>query len=230
MNGIPNNDVDRLGVVFDDGWLVADAGLLVAGTLMSRLGLERLLDEMVCLGGRVGGSRPGRKVLSLVASMLVGGSHVDHADRLRAGSTQRVLPFWVMAPSTLGTFLRSFTWGHVRQMDKALSEALRRVWSAGGGPDREPVTVDVDSTICEVSASTKHGASYGYTGMLGYHLLVAVRSETAGDRSFPPAEWFLPEGRRPFRGGDGEPGQAGRRRRAGDGTGRFWVLVLPPDS
>ena len=230
MNSIPNNDVDRLGVVFDDGSLVADAGLLVAGTLMSRLGLERLLDETVCLGDRVGGSRPGRKVLSLVASMLVGGSHIDHADRLRAGSTQRVLPFRVMAPSTLGTFLRSFTWGHVRQMDKALSETLRRVWSAGGGPDREPVTVDVDSTICEVSASTKHGASYGYTGMLGYHPLVAVRSETAGDRSFPPAEWFLPEGRRPFRGRNGEPGQAGRRRRAGDGTGRFWVLVLPPDS
>ena len=69
--------------------------------------------------------------------------------------------FWVMAPSTLGTFLRSFTWGHVRQMDKALSETLRRVWSAGGGPDREPVTIDVDSTICEVSANTKHGASYG---------------------------------------------------------------------
>ena len=178
MNSIPNNDVDRLGVVFDDGSLVADAGLLVAGTLMSRLGLERLLDETVRLGDRVGGSRPGRKVLSLVASMLVGGSHIDHADRLRAGSTQRVLPFQVMAPSTLGTFLRSFTWGHVRQIDKALGETLRRVWSAGGGPDREPVTVDVDSTICEVSASTKHGASYGYTGQLGYHPLVAVRSET----------------------------------------------------
>ena len=85
MNRI-RKDVDRLGVVFDDG-------SLVAGTLMSRLGLERLLDETVRLGDRVGGSRPGRKVLSLVASMLVGGSHIDHADRLRAGSTDRVLPF-----------------------------------------------------------------------------------------------------------------------------------------
>ena len=85
MNRIPKY-VDRLGVVFDDG-------SLVAGTLMSRLGLERLLDETVRLGDRVGGSRPGRKVLSLVASMLVGGSHIDHADRLRAGSTDRVLPF-----------------------------------------------------------------------------------------------------------------------------------------
>ena len=141
MNRIPSSDVDRLGVVFDDGSLVADAGLLVAGTLMARLGLEQLLDETVRLGDRVGGSRPGRKV----ASMLVGGSHIDHADRLRAGSTDRVLPFRVMAPSTLGTFLRSFTWGHVRQIDKALSETLKRVWSAGGGPDREPVTV-VDSS------------------------------------------------------------------------------------
>ncbi len=230
MNRIPSSDVDRLGVVFDDGSLVADAGLLVAGTLMARLGLEQLLDETVRLGDRPGGAYPGRKVLSLVASMLVGGSHIDHADRLRAGSTDRVLPFRVMAPSTLGTFLRSFTWGHVRQIDKALSETLKRVWSAGGGPDREPVTVDVDSTICEVSANTKHGASYGYTGMLGYHPLVAVRSETAGDRSFPPAEWFLTERRRPFRGGDGEPGQTGRRFGSGDGTGRFWVLVLPSDS
>ena len=179
MNRIPNNDVDRLGVVFDDGSLVADAGLLVAGTLMSRLGLEQLLDETVRLGGRVGGAYPGRKVLSLVASMLVGGSHIDHADRLRAGSTDRVLPFRVMAPSTLGTFLRSFTWGHVRQMDKALGETLKRVWSVSeGSPDGNPVTVDVDSTICEVSASTKHGASYGYTKQLGYHPLVAVRSET----------------------------------------------------
>ena len=178
VNRIPSSDVDRLGVVFDDGSLVADAGLLVAGTLMARLGLERLLDETVRLGDRPGGAYPGRKVLSLVASMLVGGSHIDHADRLRAGSTDRVLPFRVMAPSTLGTFLRSFTWGHVRQMDKALGETLKRVWSAGGGPDGEPVTVDVDSTICEVSANTKHGAAYGYTGELGYHPLVAVRSKT----------------------------------------------------
>ena len=92
MNSIPN-DIDRLGVVFDDESLVADAGLLVAGALMSRLGLERLLDETVRLGDRVGGACPGRKVLSLVASMLVGGSHIDHADRLRAGSTDRCCRF-----------------------------------------------------------------------------------------------------------------------------------------
>ena len=94
MNRIPNNHLDRLGVTFDDDSLVSDAGLLMAGTLMSRLGLEELLDETVRLDGRAGGARSGRKVLSLVASMLTGGSHIDHAGRLRAGSVQRVLPFW----------------------------------------------------------------------------------------------------------------------------------------
>ena len=79
---------------------------------MLRLGLESLIDATVRLVGRVGGARPGRKVLTLVATILAGGSHIDHADRLRAGATQRLLPFCVMAPSTLGTFLRSFAFGH----------------------------------------------------------------------------------------------------------------------
>ena len=177
MNRIPR-DIDRLAVAFDEESLVADAGLLAAGTLIKRLGLERLLDDTVRMGGRVGGSRPGRKILSLVASMLLGGSHIDHAERLRAASTRRVLPFRVMASSTLGTFLRSFTWGHVRQLDKALGEALGRFWSAGGGPEDGPVTIDADGTICEVFAKTKAGAAYGYTNQLGYHPLVAAVSET----------------------------------------------------
>ena len=83
--------------------------------------------------GRVGGARPGRKICSLVATILAGGTHIDHADMLRAGATQRVLPFRVMAPSTLGTFLRAFTFGHVRQLDAVIGEALRRAWRAGAG-------------------------------------------------------------------------------------------------
>lgn len=98
MSRVPD-DVDRLEVRFDEESLVADAGLLVAGTLIERLGLERLLDDTVRMGGRVGESRPGRKILSLVVSMLLGGSHIDHADRLRSGSTRRVLPFGVMSAS-----------------------------------------------------------------------------------------------------------------------------------
>jgi hypothetical protein len=118
--------IDRIAVTFDEPTLVADAGLVVPATLMMRLGLEALVNQMVRLNGRIGGSRPGRKVLTLVAAIMAGASHIDHADRLRAGATQRVLPFRVMAPSTLGTFLRSFTFGHVRQLDAVLAEAIRR--------------------------------------------------------------------------------------------------------
>jgi hypothetical protein len=164
--------------MFDDPNLVADAGLILPATLMVRLGLEALIDQTVRLCGRVGGSRPGRKVLTLVASILVGGSHIDHADRLRAGATQKVLPFRVMAPSTLGTFLRSFTFGHVRQLDRVIAETIRRAWSLGAGPGSSPVTIDVDSTICAVHGKHKQGAAYGYTKVFGYHPLLATRADT----------------------------------------------------
>jgi hypothetical protein len=105
--------IDPIEVTFDDPNLVANAGLVVVATLVARLGLESLINRMVHFTGRVGGALPGRKVLTLVHTIVAGGSHIDHADMLRAGATQRVLPLRVMAPSTLGTFLRSFTFGHV---------------------------------------------------------------------------------------------------------------------
>ena len=177
MSGVLQN-IDRYEVVFDDEGLVADAGLLAAGTLVDRLGLEDLVDRTVRLGGRVGGAHPGRKVCTVVAAMLLGASHIDHVDRLRAGSTGRVLPHAVMAPSTVGTFLRSFTWGHVRQLEKVLTVALGRAWRAGAGPGKGAVTLDVDSTICEVSGKTKGGAAYGYTKELCYRSLLAFRADT----------------------------------------------------
>ena len=115
VSGVSQN-IDRVGVVLDDESLVADAGLIAAGTLMDRL------------GSRVGGARPGRKVLSLVSAMLAGGSHIDHVDVLRAGSSGWVLPFRVMASSTVGSFLRSFTWGHVRQSGEGVDSLV------GSGP------------------------------------------------------------------------------------------------
>ena len=130
--------IDGLEAVFDDGPLVADGGLtrlLLAGTVMSRLGLEALIDDTVRLDGRVAGSGSGRKVLALVASTLVGGCCIDDVQRLRSGSAAAVLPFAVVAPSTAGSFLRSFTFGHVRQLDKAAELALRRAWSVGAAPD-----------------------------------------------------------------------------------------------
>jgi hypothetical protein len=113
--------IDSFEVIFNEETLVADAGLIVPTTLMVRLGLEALVDATVRLVGRVGGAGPGRKVLTLVAAILVGGTHIDHADRLRAGATQAVLPFRVMAPSPLGTFLRAFTFGHIRQLDRVIA-------------------------------------------------------------------------------------------------------------
>jgi hypothetical protein len=150
--------LDRVEATFDDETLVADAGLVVPATLIVRLGLEQLIDATVRLVDRVGGAHPGRKVLTAI---LAGATHIDHADRLRAGATHRVLPFRVMAPSTLGTFLRSFTFGHIRQLDKVIGETIRRVWRFDVGPGAAPVTIDLDSTICEVHGKHKHGAAYG---------------------------------------------------------------------
>ena len=177
VRSIPGG-IDGLEAVFDDSCLVADGGLLLTGTVMHRLGLEAMVDETVRLDGRVAGSGSGRKVLTLVASMLVGGRCIDDVERLRAGASQAVLPFRVVAPSTAGSFLRSFTFGHVRQLDKAAELALRRAWSVGAAPDAGEMTVDLDSTVCEVCGRAKHGAAYGHTKVLGYHPLVAVRSDT----------------------------------------------------
>ena len=177
MGGV-SRVLDRLEVTFDDESLVANAGLILPATLVTRLGLEALINATVRLSGRVGGARPGRKVLSLVATILAGGTHIDHADMLRAGATQRVLPFRVMAPSTLGTFLRAFTFGHVRQLDAVIAETLRRAWRLGAGPGDDRLVIDVDSTICEVHGPRKQGAGYGYTHVLGYHPIVATRATT----------------------------------------------------
>lgn len=170
--------IDRIEATFDDPSLVANAGLLLVGTLMVRLGLEQMINTTVRLAGRVGGAQPGRKVLTLVATIVAGGSHIDHGDVLRSGGTQRVLPFRVMAPSTLGTFLRAFTFGHVRQLEAVVGETLRRAWAAGAGPGAARLVIDVDSTICEVAGKLKAGAAFGYTKVLGYHPLLATRADT----------------------------------------------------
>ncbi len=170
--------IDRIEATFDDPNLVANAGLILVATLTARLGLEALVNRTLRLSGRVGGARPGRKVLTLIHTMVAGGSHIDHADMLRAGATQSVLGFRVMAPSTLGTFLRAFTFGHIRQLDKVLAETIRRAWAAGAGPGADRLVIDIDSTITEVHGHAKQGAGYGYTRRFGYHPLLATRADT----------------------------------------------------
>src|SRR4029450_8185830 len=98
-------------------------------------------------------------------------------DLLRCGATSQVLGHRVMAPSTIGTFLRSFTFGHVRQLDRFTEQLLTRAWAAGAGPGDGPMTMDLDSTVCQVHGHAKQGAAYGYTHTLGYHPLLATRAE-----------------------------------------------------
>ena len=129
-----SHSLDRLDVAFDDDRLVADAGLLLPATLAAHLGLKGLVDEHLDLGDKPGRANAGDKLLTLVMSALAGGDCIDDANALRAGGTGRILGFRVKAASTLGTFLRSFRWGHVRQLDRVSRELLARAWAAGAGP------------------------------------------------------------------------------------------------
>jgi hypothetical protein len=103
--------LDAVKVTFDDERAVGNAGVLLVATLAQRLGLERLVGECVRLGKGGARFRPARKVMSLVFAMLLGAQSIDGCDVLRSGSTGRLLGIRVMAPSTLGTFLRAFSLG-----------------------------------------------------------------------------------------------------------------------
>jgi len=174
-----SHSLDRVFVAFDDDRLVADAGLLLPATLAHHLGLRELVNEHLDLGAAAGWANAGDKLLTLVMSALAGGDCINDANALRAGGTERVLGFRVKAASTLGTFLRSFRWGHVRQLDRVSRELLARAWAAGTGPGSEPFTIDLDSTICETYGLAKQGAlHHGYTGVRGYHPLLAVAAST----------------------------------------------------
>jgi len=174
-----SHSLDRLDTAFDDDRLVADAGLLLPATLVQHLGLRELVDEHLDLGDKAGAANPGDKLLTLVMSALAGGDCIDDADALRAGGTERILGFTVKAASTLGTFLRSFRWGHVRQLDRVSRELLARAWAAGAGPGANPLTIDLDSTICETYGLQKEGATgFTYSHVRGYHPLLAIAAGT----------------------------------------------------
>ena len=130
---LPLDHPDRIQITFDDRRLVANAGLLLPVTLAQHLGLRELVDQRLDLGNAPGRANPGDQMLTLVASALAGGDCIDDADVLRTGGTAQTLGCVVKAPSTLGTFLRSFRWGHVRQLDRVSRELLARAWSAGAG-------------------------------------------------------------------------------------------------
>jgi hypothetical protein len=212
-----SHSLDRLITTFDDDRLVADAGLLLPATLAHRLGLKELVDEHLDLGRAAGRANTGDKLLSLVMSALAGGDCIDDANALRTGGTGRVLGFTLKAASTLGTFLRSFRWGHVRQLDRVSRELLARAWAAGAGPGAAPLTIDLDSTICETYGLKKQGAGgFTYSGVRGYHPLLAIaagsgevlmaRLRRGGAKSGQSAGHFLTEtiGRLRYAGAAGQ--------------------------
>jgi hypothetical protein len=171
--------LDALQVCFDDEHVVSDAGVMLVAALCQRLGIEALAAQRVRLrGDQPGAANVGRKVMAIVYAMVLGADSIEDCAVLKAGRTRRLLGGWLPAPSTLGTFLRAFTFGHVRQLDALLGQALERAWKAGAGPGGGRLVVDVDSFVGEVCGRLKQGAAYGYTHLLGYHPILATRADT----------------------------------------------------
>jgi len=175
-----SHSLDTLAVQFDDANLVANAGLILLATLAQHLGLEELYRSYVHLGDAPGRANAGIKAMTLIHSALAGGDCIDDADVLRAGPTELVLGHSLRAPSTLGTFLRSFSWGDVRSLDRVGRVALQRAWSAGAGPRArgDVLKIDLDSSICETYGLAKEGGSrFCYNHVRGYHPMVAVAED-----------------------------------------------------
>ena len=182
---LPRKHPDRIQIAFDDHRLVANAGLLLPATLAQHLSLPQLVDRHVDLGRAPGQHRrqaddrgglgPGRRRLYRRRRCVA-----HRGDGLHPGRHgQSALHPPLSRGQALGTFLRSFRWGHVRQLDRVSRELLARAWAAGAGPGDAPFTIDLDSTICETYGLAKEGARHhGYTGQRGYHPLLTVAAGT----------------------------------------------------
>jgi hypothetical protein len=161
---------------FDDPNLVSCAGLAPVSRLAEGAGLQELVAEHVRID-RPGGSSAHLKVSSLVAGMVAGADSIDDMALLRHGGMDRLFT-GVRAPSTLGTFLRTFTFGHVRQLDAVASRLLinlarRTPLLPGAG---ELAYIDVDDTVRQTYGYAKQGAGRGYTGVNGLNALLAIVS------------------------------------------------------
>jgi hypothetical protein len=169
--------LSRVSVSYDEANLVSSAGLLPAAALAQKTGLAELVEARVRLARH--GAHGGTKALSVIGSILAGGDSIDDVALLQAGATPALFD-QTRAPSTIGTWLRSFKWHNVREFDAVTRELLARLWAAGAGPAKPagPLTLDLDSTICPVHGRGKQGADYGYTKVRGYHPQLATLAET----------------------------------------------------
>jgi hypothetical protein len=176
--------------VFDDDHLVSSAGLVPVMTLAEQTGLSRLLGEKVRITApriKSGSANPAPKLATVVAGMCAGADCIDDVDVLRSGGMATLFD-GVYAPSTVGTLLREFTFGHARQLESVLREHLvalcERVELLAGSDQR--VFVDIDSLLRPVYGHAKQGASYGHTKIAGKQVLrkglspLAATISTAG--------------------------------------------------
>jgi hypothetical protein len=166
--------------VFDDPNLVSCAGLVPMAALAQKCGLSVLADEHLSVPTDKG-SNAGAKVSALVAGMIAGADSIEDMALLRHGAMGTVFdrPY---APSTLGSFLREFTFGHVRQLDAVAARLLTQLHTRTpvlAGIDG-PVLVDLDDTIIEVHGYAKQGSGYGYSGVRGLNALIATLTTEHG--------------------------------------------------
>src|SRR5215213_922815 len=161
--------------VFDDDNLVSCAGLVPVMTLAERTGLSDLLAQNVYIAApriKSGSANPAPKLATLIAAMCAGADCIDDVDVLRSGGMQTLFG-GVYAPSTLGTLLREFTFGHARQLESVLAGHLaalcERVDLLPGAAER--AFVDIDSLLRPVYGHAKQGASYGHTKIAGKQIL-----------------------------------------------------------
>ncbi len=165
----------KIRPVFDDPNLVSSAGLVPALRLAESAGLDDLLDGLT-----VPSPNAGAKMTCVIGGMLAGADSIDDMDLIRHGGMSRLFG-GVRAPSTLGTFLRSFTHGHVQQLDAInagpLAGLTSRVPALLAGADAEGIAMlDVDDTVREVHGYAKQGAAFGYTKQRGLNIQIAVVS------------------------------------------------------
>ena len=169
-----------VSAVFDDPNLVSAAGLVPMLRLARSAGLDELARERLSVPTDKG-ANAGAKVMALVAGMLAGADSIDDMNLLRHGGMGRLFDR-TYAPSTLGSFLREFRFGHVRQLDAVASRVFANL--AVDAPllragDGERVMVDLDDTIIEVHGYQKQGAGFGYSGVRGLNALLATASTTS---------------------------------------------------
>lgn len=175
-----SHSLSRVSHSFDEPNLVSHGGLLAPAVLAERIGLGRLLGRTLSVPGPTG-VNSAAKSLTVLGGMLAGADSIDDLDVLRAGATPAVFND-LRAPSTIGSWLRAFTHGNVRQLDAVSRELRTRLWAAGAGPHRldERLFLDVDSFIAQAYGPAKQGVSFGYTKVRGYHPLLATVTEPGG--------------------------------------------------